>query len=739
MSFVAGSIIAKFKSDLSGLQKGIASAKGAVSGLTGTASNLQSKFNSSFGSVTSAIGKFGKALGVVGGLVGGISLGALGRQAINTAKDFEQSEIAFTTLLKDRGKALEALSAIQEDAKATPYNLPELIKVNQMLLSAGESAEGSRKVIKDLGNAVAATGGGTAELSRLGANLQQIKAIGKASAMDVKQFGMAGINIYGLLAEATGKSVDEVKDMDVTYELLTESLAKASEAGGLFEGAMDNQSKSLQGVMSNIQDTIDLGLKDILMKSGAFDAIKGLAEGFLGWFEGAIPKITRFFTVIGNVISYLGDIFNGVDTSAELEEALSFFFGDKAGMVTDILKLLVNGFKAFIGFVSNNKDVIISALKGIAIGIGTIMAIQGIIGFFAGVATAIGFLLSPAGMLIAVITLLYMAWSNNFLGIQDIVASVWEFLKGAFAWLMNIPEMIQGAWEIFKNFFIGVFDAIRPVIDGFWQVVQTVFGAVMAYITFWANFWKWIFDNLVFPILFLLSAIVARVVYEVIKFFGDLATQVGDWMRRMYEEYIQPIVEAIVEKFTELKDMVMEKFNALKSGALAIWNNIKSGLENIVNTIKEAISGRIGEAKESVLNIFGQLWEGLKSIGTKIYDAITEPFRKAKEAIEGIASSIKEKAMQISPFHKNSPSLVELVEKGTGQIADFYKGLNETIAGYDYHGNVLGMGTQEPALAGVGGNNGPNVNQYVTNEIHDGADVEMVNQKLAFMYRNAQR
>lgn len=742
MSFVAGSIIAKFKSDLSGLQKGIASAKGAVSGLSGSASSLQSKFNGSFSSITSAVGKFGKALGIVGGLVGGISLGALGKQAINTAKDFEQSEIAFTTLLKDRGKALQALQAIQEDAKQTPYNLPELIKVNQMLISAGESADGSRKVIKDLGNAVAATGGGTAELTRLGANLQQIKALGKASALDIKQFGYAGINIYSLLSETTGKTVEEVKEMEVTYETLTEALSKASDAGGMFEGAMENQSKSLQGIMSNIQDTIDLGLKDILVQSGAFDAIKALAEGFLNWFEGAVPKITRFFTVVGNIISYLGEIWNGVDISAELEEALSFFFGDKAGMVAGILTMLVNAFKAFAGFVSQNKDTIVSALKGIALGLGAVMAINGILAIPAmltAIGTALVALMSPALLVVAGVTLLYMAWSNNWLGIRDITASVWEFLKGVFGWLMNIPEMLQGAWETFKNFFIGVFTAIQPVLQAFWEVVQFVFNAVMAYIQFWANFWKWIFENLVFPILFLLSAIVARVVYEVIKFFGDLATQVGDWMRRMYEEYIQPIVEAIVTKFTELKDMVMEKFNALKSGALGIWNSIKSTLDSIVSSIKESISNKTGEAKTSVLNIFNQLWEGLKSLAGKIYDAITDPFRRAKEAIEKIASEIKEKAMQISPFHKNSPSLVELVQKGTGQIADMYKDLGEQISGYDYHGNVLGLaGGEQPAFAGAS-NSGPSVNQYITNEVHDGADVDMVNQRLAFMYRNAQR
>lgn len=716
MSFVAGSIIAKFKSDLSELQKGISTAKGAVSGLTSTASSLSSKFNSSFGSVTTAVAGFGKALGVVGGLLGGISLATLGRQALDTAKDFEQSEIAFTTLLKDRGKALQALDKIQEDAKATPYNLPELIKVNQMLISAGESADGSRKVIKDLGNAIAATGGGTAELTRLGANLQQIKALGKASALDIKQFGYAGINIYSLLAETTGKSVEEVKEMEVSYETLTEALAKASAEGGTFAGAMENQSKSLQGIMSNIQDVIGLGLKDILVESGGFDAIKNAMMGFLKFLEDAKPKIIQFIN----------------DAKKSFSDFANSPFGKAIG------EMFSKAFK----FLVDNKDTLIAGLKGVGVALAGIMAVQGILAIPA-LLTAIGTALMainwPLVLIVGGLALLFMAWENNFLGIRDIVAGVWEFLKGAFEWLMNIPTMLQTAWETFKNFFIGVFTAIQPVIQAFWEVVQFVFNAVMAYITFWANFWKWIFDNIVFPVLYLLVAIVSRIVYEVIAFFGELATQVGDWMRRMYEEYIQPIVEAIVTKFNELKEMVTAKFNELKANAIAIWNGIKSFLSDIITNIKETISTKTEEAKTSVLNIFNQLWEGLKALGGKIYDAITEPFRKAKEAIEKIASEIKEKAQQISPFHKNSPSLVELVEKGTAQIAGFYSDLNDSIQGYDYHGGVLAMAGTQPALAGANGQSGPVVNQEITNVINDKVDVDMVNQKLGFMLRNAQR
>lgn len=42
-------------------------------------------------------------------------------------------------------------------------------------------------------------------------NLQQIKNAGKATAADIKQFAYAGIDVYGILADYTGKSTAEVQ------------------------------------------------------------------------------------------------------------------------------------------------------------------------------------------------------------------------------------------------------------------------------------------------------------------------------------------------------------------------------------------------------------------------------------------------------------------------------------------------------------------------------------------------
>lgn len=194
-------------------------------------------------------------------------LTSLGTKAVGLAKGFVEMGISynaqiekyttgFTNMLGSAQAAQEAMQAIQEDAARTPFDVASLTQANQLLISAGENAAYSRKVINALGDAVSATGGGNAELSRMAANLQQIANVGKASAIDIKQFAYAGINVYQVLADYTGKSVQEVQNMTISYDLLSQALIAASEEGGRYYDAMDTQSQTMNGRISTLKDNV---------------------------------------------------------------------------------------------------------------------------------------------------------------------------------------------------------------------------------------------------------------------------------------------------------------------------------------------------------------------------------------------------------------------------------------------------------------------------------------------------
>lgn len=241
----------------------------------------------------------------------------LGSAALSAAEGFISSGIEYnaqiekyttglTNMLGSAEAAQQAMENIQQDAARTPFNVDSLVSANQYLISAGENASYARKTIMALGDAVSATGGGSDELNRMAQNLQQIANTGKASAIDIKQFAMAGINVYGILADYTGKSTAEVQKMTISYDLLTQALQAASEEGGRYYNSMDTQSQTMNGRVSTLQDNVkqlaglltgDLSsgvgvvignLNDLIVK--AQEAYK--TDGWIG-LAGAITGLTE--------------------------------------------------------------------------------------------------------------------------------------------------------------------------------------------------------------------------------------------------------------------------------------------------------------------------------------------------------------------------------------------------------------------------------------------------------------
>lgn len=217
-----------------------------------TAKDTTEKVKKQFEAGSVAIGN------IISGLVTKIASAGkdLIKQGISYNAQIETYRTGLTNMLGDAEKANTALENIKQDAARTPFDTASLVSANQYLISAGENAEYSRKTILALGDAVSATGGGSAELERMAQNLQQVANVGKASSVDIKQFAFAGINIYQVLADYTGKSIQDVQNMTISYDLLTKSLQAAAEEGGRYYNSMETQSETFNGSLSTLKDNV---------------------------------------------------------------------------------------------------------------------------------------------------------------------------------------------------------------------------------------------------------------------------------------------------------------------------------------------------------------------------------------------------------------------------------------------------------------------------------------------------
>ena len=260
--------------------------------------NLGSKMKSFGDTVTNV----GKKVSVLSAAVGSLFVAGTKYNA-----DIERYTTAFKTFLGSAEDAEKAVDAIKNQGQTSPFDTKELIQANQMLITTGESADDARNTISALSDAIALTGGSNDTLGRMASNLQQIKNVGKASAMDIRQFGMAGIDIYGILADYTGKTTAEIKKMDITYEDLSAALQKSASVGGKYYGGQAEMANTLSGQVSKLKKTFQ-DLTGELSKS-LYPTIKKITEklqGLVDWFKGLNDKQKETITKIGLLITVLG-------------------------------------------------------------------------------------------------------------------------------------------------------------------------------------------------------------------------------------------------------------------------------------------------------------------------------------------------------------------------------------------------------------------------------------------------
>ena len=359
----------------------------------------------------------------------------------------EKYQTGLTTLLGSEQEAADIMAQIRQDAARTPFDVDSLTQANQMLISTGMSAGDARNDVLNLANAIAATGGGSAELSRMAANMQQIKNVGKATAMDIRQFAMAGINIYGLLADATGKTTEEVKDMEVSYELLSYALQKAAEEGGKYEGAMEAQSQTFNGRLSTLKDNI-MQLEGALTEDlfaqlsntalpMVMDWIATLLEAAqTGGIEGAISAAKEILTnLITNLLDKLPELINtGLDLITGLLEGFA-----SSGATGKVMAAVLTIIRALVNAIANHLPQILAA------GVSILMQL------LAGIGEAIPTLLMYVGELIlrlfnAFINADWASIGHNIVnGIKNGIAGLWQSLVN------EVQEAVNNLWESAKR------------------------------------------------------------------------------------------------------------------------------------------------------------------------------------------------------------------------------------------------------------------------------------------------
>ena len=574
----------------------------------------------------------------------------------------EQYKVALTTLTGSVEEADRVMKQVQDDAQKTPFDVEGLTRANQLLISTGLGADESRDVILALGNAISATGGGNAELQRMAINLQQIKNVGKASSLDIKQFAYAGIDIYGLLADYLHITKEEASGLKVTWEDLSNALIYASQEGGRYFGAMEQQSYTLNGQMSNLKDSFSRmagSLTESLSPSliNLMDKVTLLIDKFNNADDETkknIANIVKFISVVGPGLIIIGKITSGVgsliihigaicNAIGKLSAFIKVSGGLLAVLKTGILHLIAP-IKALFGFLVANPIVLIIA------------------GIVALIAVIVHLWRTNEDFRNAVINI----WNK----IKDVFTKVGSFIVNLFtvtipnAWnnfiqtIVNLRNSINEKINEIKEFFVGLGDSIFQTLQNGWNNIVSFFtetipnfvnsviewiknipynlGYLLGYtlgsiIKFGIDLWTWltttiaqIGENISIFIQNLPEMIKAFLVLILIRLV-EWSVSVWDWINTN----IPPIIEAVVSFFATLPDRIWEwllgVIQKIIDWGVNTYNNAVSWCTKIIN---------------GIVNFFKQL-------PGKIWTFLVETFNKTVEWLQNMLNLVKTKIPEI--------------------------------------------------------------------------------------------
>lgn len=229
--------------------------------------------------------------------IGGWSIGKFVNQMMQVRGQFQQTEMAFKTMLQSEEKADALMKQMIRTAAITPFGVEDVTEGAKQLLAFNVEAEDVNKTLIELGDVAAGMGMNLKDLVMLyGTTI----AKGKMDTMDLYQFLNRGIPIADEIAKVMGLDVTnaikevqkQIKAGKVTSDIFIQAMQSMTAEGSKFGGLMEAQSKTITGQISNIEDAIEQMFND-LGKS---------QEGVINTGLGIVSTLVENWETVGKVL-----------------------------------------------------------------------------------------------------------------------------------------------------------------------------------------------------------------------------------------------------------------------------------------------------------------------------------------------------------------------------------------------------------------------------------------------------
>lgn len=210
--------------------------------------------------------------------------------------EFQQLEVAFRVMLGSEEKAVALMNQLVATAAKTPFDLQGVANGAKQLLAFGMESEKINETLVRLGDIAAGLSIPLGDLVYLfGTTMTQ----GRLYMQDFNQFMGRGIPIADELAKQFGVTKNQVRGLveegKIGFPQIEKAINALTSEGGKFSGLMEEQSKTISGQISNIEDAF----------ASMLNAIGKDNEGVINGVLQATGTLIENYETIGKVVGTL--------------------------------------------------------------------------------------------------------------------------------------------------------------------------------------------------------------------------------------------------------------------------------------------------------------------------------------------------------------------------------------------------------------------------------------------------
>ncbi|MGC3765490.1 phage tail tape measure protein [Enterococcus faecium] len=664
-------------------------------------------FEKKSNSMTTAVGKVMQGTGAAMTKYITTPLIGVGVAAAKVGGDFEEQMSRVKAISGATGDTFEQMKqqAIDLGAK-TAFSAKESAAGMENLASAGFSAQEIMKAMPGLLDLAAVSGGDVALASENTATALRgfgLEASEAGHVADVFARAAADTNVeVGDMGEALKYVAPVANSMGISLEetaaaigIMSDAGIKGSQAGTTLRGALSRLARPTKAM----QDTMDnLGVS-FYDADGKMKPLKTQVELLKKAFEGLTPEQQQNALVtlygqeslsgmmalidkgpdsLGKLTKSLKDSDGAADNMARtmqdnMNSSIEQMFGAFESAAIVIQKILAPTIKKVADAISGLVEKFVSApestqklvvaIGAIAIAIGPVLYALGMlvkafqtmkvglgvlgngISLFKKLGSAIGFLTSPVGLVIAAVALLVVGFIylwNTSEDFRNFWIGLWEGIKSA---VSSAVEWIQNAWKSTGEWFNNLWKSIKEGADNVWTTIQEAPGKAADWIKnkwtetkeFFSSIWDGIKEaassawegivNILAPYVIAIK----NVFQPMIDFFTNLWSQIGSIAGSAWEI----IKTAVMGPILLLIDLITGNFNQLKEDASMLWTTLTTNIQNIITTFVDIVVGYYTSLKDTVINI----WNVLASTIKDVWNSFTTWI---KETTNNIVNSIKQ-------------------------------------------------------------------------------------------------